>query len=283
MPLSASRAVAPRGRFGNRLTLTVCTPQITTYGLEAEGEKMEFDSPHDELHAFMKLKGGVRDEAWPLRYFGVIHAQFPDGATRALIGFEGLEHTRFIPQADGSFNMIESMVTYFTDLATGDYISTFANPITGRSNDVVSNYAAGESYNFSATAITPLFGDYTDPGTGMGLRWFRSADRVWVQYDRTYPDVWGKPASELITFEGRAEDVLDPDVSGVEAAFSSTTILPWFKWLEMGDTPGWTLWHANGLKVRSLDDLPRRLLAQLAKHHPQALLIPGEGDWKGPA
>lgn len=247
----------------------------------AEGETVAFDSARDELHAFMRLKGATRDEAWPLHYFGVIHAQFASGATQPLIGFEGLEHTRFLPQPDGSFNMIESMVTYFTDLATGDYLSTFPNPITGKTNQVVSNYAAGESYNFGMTAFTPLFGDYTDPGTGPGLRWFRSADRVWVQYERTYPDVWSKPSAELITFEGPAREVLGGESTGVEAAFSSTTILPWFKWLEMGDTPGWTLWHANGLKVRSLDDLPQRLRDRLAKHHPQALLTPGEEGWKG--
>lgn len=244
-------------------------------------ERLTFGSPVEELHSFMKLKGSIRDETWPLRYFGVIHAQFPDGTTRPMMGFEGLEHTRFIPQADGSFRMIESMVTYFTDLATGDYLSTFANPFTGKTNRVVSNYAAGESYSFSATAFTPLFGGYTDPGTGMGLRWFRSSDRVWVQYDRTYPDIWFKPAGELITFEGRAQDLFQPDVGGIEAAFSSTTILPWFKWLEMDDMPGWTLWHANGFKSRSLDDLPSRLLDRLAEHHPQALIAPGTGDWKG--
>ena len=239
-----------------------------------------FNSATEELHTFMKLKGSIRDETWPLRYFGIIHAQFANGSTQPLMGFEGLEHTRFIPQANGSFNMIESMVTYFTDLVSGQYLTTFNNPITGKTNEVVSNYAAGESYNFNTTGIIPLFGSgYTDPGTGMGLRWFRNAERVWVQYDRTYPDQWWK-ASELITFEARAQDLYEPGVAGVEAAFSSTTVLPWFKWLNMGDTPGWTLWHANGLKVRSLDALPRRLLDRLAQHHPRALLTPGEGDWK---
>ena len=238
------------------------------------------DSPRDELHAFMKLKGSIHDEAWPLRYFGVIHAQSPDGSTRPLMGFEGLEHARFVPKEDGSFDMMESMVTYFTDLATGDYLSTFANPLTGHVNEVQSNYAAGTSYNFSPTAMTPLFGTgYTAPATGLGLRWFRSADRVWVQYDRTYPDQWWTPSSELITFDARASDLMQADAAGVEAAFSSTTILPWFRWMDMGETPGWTLWHANGHKVRSLDDLPRRLLDRLARHHPRALLTPGVGDW----
>ena len=248
-----------------------------------DGEAMEFRSPEVELNCFIKLKGSIRDEAWPLRYFGVIHAQFPDGSTRPLMGFEGIEHARFIPQPDGSFNMLESMVTYFTDLATGDYMTTFANPITGKVNEVVSNYVAGESYNFSATGITPLFGGYTNPGTGLGARWFRSEERLWVQYDRTYPDQWWKPASELITFEGRADEVLDSRVVGVEAAFSSITILPWFKWMDMGDTPGWTLWQANGVKTRSIEQLPGRLRDHLAERHPRALLTPGEGDWKVPA
>jgi Protein of unknown function (DUF1838) len=251
------------------------TLQSTAEGLS------KFQSPTEEFHTFMKLKGAIRDEAWPLRYFGVIHAQFPDGSTQPLMGFEGLEHARFIPQADGSIKMLESMVTYFTDMATGDYLSTFANPITGKLNKVVPNYVAGESYSFSSTAITPLFGEYTDPGAGLGLQWFRSAERVWVQYSRTYPDQWWKPAAELVTLEGHARDLMQPDVSGVEAAFSSITILPWFKWLEMGSEPGWTLWHASGLKVRSVDRLPRRLLDRLEKNHPQALIVPGVGNWRG--
>ena len=246
------------------------------------GDSMQFASPQDELQAFMKLKGAIRDEAWPLRYFGVIHAQFPDGSCQPLIGFEGLEHARFIPQNDGSYNMLESMVTFFTDLATGEYLTSFANPLTGKTNQVVSNYVAGESYNFSATAVTPLFGDgYTPSAGGLGLRWFRTAERVWVQYDRTYPDQWWKPSAELITFEADAGTVADPATSGVAASFSSTTILPWFKWLEMDDLPGWTLWHANGFKTGSLSDVPVRLRDHLAKHYPQALLMPGEGNWKG--
>ena len=52
-------------------------------------------------------------------------------------------------------------------------------------------------------------------------------------------------------------------------------------WLGMGDSPGWTLWHANGFKVRTLDHLPQRLLDHLKTHHPHALLTPGEGNWKG--
>lgn len=244
---------------------------------------MPFASPQDELRAFMKLKGAIRDETWPLRYFGVIHAQTPDGAARPFIGFEGLEHTRFVPQPDGSFTMIESMVTYFTDLESGDYLTEFANPVTGKVNTPVSNYAAGESYNFGTGGFTPLFGAYSNPGTGMGLRWFRSDDRIWVQYDRTYPDTWFRPAAELVSFEGSARDLADPASAGVTARFSSTTILPWFKWLEMDAVPGWTLWHANGDKVRALDDLPRRLLDQLEKHHPQALLTPGAPGWKGTA
>lgn len=242
---------------------------------------VHFNSPEEELHAFMKLKGSVRDEAWPLRYFGVIHAQFPGGSTRPLIGFEGLEHARFIPQADGSFTMLESMVTYFTDLDSGEYISSFANPITGKINRIEPNYVAGESYNFSSSATTPLFGAYTDPGNGMGLRWFRSADRIWVQYNRTYPDQWWTPASELITFEARVDDLDKSDAAGVEAAFTSITILPWFKWLDMGDTPGWTLWHANGDKLSSIERLPSRLRGYLEAHHPQALLAPGTDGWQG--
>lgn len=236
-------------------------------------ETPSFASPDEELRAFVRIKCSLAPDDVPLWYFGTLYAQLPDGTSSPLLGFQGLEYARFERQPDGAYRMFETMTTCFTDPVTGEFIDEFRNPFTGRTNAVVSNIASGASYDFSTTQATPLFGKYTPAGQGLGLTWTASSTHVWMSYRRTYPDVWPRPSSEYITFQA-PRTALDSGASFVPATFFSTTVLPWFKWLEMGDRPGWTLWHANGYKFRALEELPPALLARLRARHPQALATP---------
>lgn len=242
-------------------------------GLPAGARPLQFASPEDELRAFIRMKGATDPVDAPLWYFGTLYAQLPDGRSTPLLGFQGLELARFERQPDGAYRTYETMTTVFADPVTGEFIDEFRNPLTGKVNQVVSNSGGGEAYEYATTHAQPMFGKYTRPGTGLGAKWAATPTHVWMSYPRTYPDVWPQPSSEYITmhatradFEGRGRYV--------PATFFSTTVLPWFKWLEMGDRPGWTLWHANGYKFRSLAEVPRPLIARLEQRHPQALQTP---------
>jgi hypothetical protein len=57
----------------------------------------------------------------------------------------------------------------------------------------------------------------------------------------------------------------------VDATFSSTFLVPWSGWMEMGDIPGHLLWHSTGRKLRSLDDLPSRYRARAEELAPGVL------------
>jgi hypothetical protein len=234
---------------------------------------LKFATPEDELRAFIRMKGALEPVDVPLWYFGTLYAQMPDGTSSPLLGFQGLEYARFEQRPDGAYRMLETMTTCFTDPVTGEFIDEFRNPITGKVNRVVSNMGSAESYEFATTHAQPLFGKYTRPNTGLGTTWAVTPTHAWMSYRRTYPDVWPKPSSEYITFHAPREAV-DGGSGFVPATFFSTTVLPWFKWLEMGDRPGWTLWHANGYKFRTLDEMPRALIARLEQKHPQALVTP---------
>ena len=235
---------------------------------------LSFASAEEELRAFIRMKGALQPVDVPLWYFGTLYAQMPDGTSTPLLGFQGLEYARLERQPDGAYRLSETMTTCFTDIVTGEFIDEFQNPITGQLNKVAPNVASGASYDFSTTQAKPLFGNYTATAAGLGASWTESAGHVWMSYRRTYPDVWRAPASEYITFHAPRAAFRRSSTAFLPATFFSTTVLPWFRWLEMGTRPGWTLWHANGYKFQSLDELPRPLLAHLKQRHPQALVTP---------
>ena len=235
---------------------------------------LSFASTEAELQAFARMKCALQPVDVPLWYFGTLYAQMPDGTSTPLLGFQGLEYSRLEHQSDGAYRMLETMTTCFSDVATGEFIEEFRNPITGQLNKVAANATSGESYEFSTRQAKPLFGNYTAAAGGLGASWAQSASHVWMSYRRTYPDVWRAPASEYITFQALRAPYLGSRTAFLPTTFFSTTVLPWFRWLEMGSRPGWTLWHANGFKFRSLDELPRSFLAHLQARHPQALVTP---------
>ncbi len=243
-------------------------------GASSSTSPLSFTSADEELRAFVRMKGALQPVDVPLWYFGTLYAQTADGTATPLLGFQGLEYARLERQPDGAFRLVETMTTCFTDVASGEFIDEFRNPITGQLNKVAVNAASGESYDFSTTDAKPLFGQYTTLGRGLGASWAESATHVWMSYRRTYPDAWRQPASEYVTFHAPRDAFRRSKTAFLPATFFSTTVLPWFRWLEMGSRPGWTLWHANGYKFQSLDELPRPFLSHLQKRQPQALVTP---------
>ena len=240
----------------------------------APKKPLTFASADEELRAFARMKCALQPVDVPLWYFGTLFAQMPDGTSTPLLGFQGLEYARLERQPDGAYRLWETMTTCFTDVATGEFIDEFRNPITGAMNKVAVNAASGESYEFSTAHAKPLFGAYTAPAAGLGATWATSDGHVWMSYRRTYPDVWRQPASEYVTFHAPRDAFQRRRDAFLPATFFSTTVLPWFRWLEMGTQPGWTLWHANGYKFQSIEELPAPFLAHLRERQPQALVTP---------
>ncbi len=68
-----------------------------------------------------------------------------------------------------------------------------------------------------------------------------------------------------------AAQLADRKLNRADAMFSSTTFSPYPRWMEMGDTPGHTIWHAAGRKLRSLDELPAEYLDRARRQFPGQL------------
>ena len=72
----------------------------------------------------------------------------------------------------------------------------------------------------------------------------------------------------------RISELHDLERVFVPAWFSSTYIAPWPFWMEMADHPGHVIWHAEGLKLQSIDGLPVAFRERMEEQMPDRLYAP---------
>jgi hypothetical protein len=163
----------------------------------------------------------------------------------------------------GQFEVAFLQTSFYSDLATGQLIRTFDNPLTHRTVDIAYPPAVASRLTFDAQGRT-------DPPTGFLANLARDAriGPAWVQGD----DVWvegnillsGPPApggrairvNDLTTYFGSARDILDPDMPMPLAGQMFSDINIWPPWLQMGDQSGDFFSRCYGRKVATFDAMP---------------------------
>ena len=155
----------------------------------------------------------------------------------------------------------------------------FSNPYTGELNSPEPNRIGGGEGNvaafYSARGIRPgrVPAAQWKPH-GLKLTWDYYDDTAWVSHDREYPPGIPQPMAEASFARARISELHDLDRTFVPAWFSSTYIAPWPFWMEMPNHPGHVIWHAEGLKLESIDGLPRAFRDRMEDQMPDRLYAP---------
>jgi hypothetical protein len=66
---------------------------------------------------------------------------------------------------------------------------------------------------------------------------------------------------------------LNKRLASCPAEFSSSYIARWPTWLEMGDSAGHAVWHADGVKLPHIEALPKSYLQRLRAEFPEQLKV----------
>jgi hypothetical protein len=235
---------------------------------------LDLTRPEDYLSAVVRMDSAADGRDTPHWYFGSLYAVFPDRAPVHLVDFEGLETSRFERRDAHLWRFWGSAVTYFKDRATGAWLESFTNPLTGSTNPVKPNHLSGAAYDYSLAGIEPLFGLREGPLPPVTQQIVLNGEDIWFKDDRVYPDGWRQPAQEASFKSAKVKQVLDQGVASIDTMFASTTIAPYMPWLGMDERPGFTVWHAHGRKLRSIDELPSAMRERVERLHPQVLSAP---------
>lgn len=255
------------------------------YGGTALGGKplsashLDLASPKDAFTAMLRLQGRLDGRDAPWWYFGRIYGLLPGQAPVPLVRYEGLEIMRLTATPAGDFAATGVTTSFFLDWQTKQLLDNFANPVTGRPNTVRPNLIGGRpgeaAAYYSPKGVRPGRTALADwHPDGLQLSWDRYGDDIWLSHDRTYPPGLPQPMGESSVARARNADLEALDRPFVPASFSSTYFAPWPAWMEMQGQPGHVVWHADGVKLQSVEELPAHFRRWMTERHPERLAAP---------
>ncbi len=234
----------------------------------------DLQTPMGNLTNLLRVSASLDPEDCPWYYNGTIFGIVGEEAPRPLYTFRGMEIYQTRKIHDGSYFFTGGTVSFITDLESGDWLYKFQNPYTGKTNDVpaaVQGHNPERGFNYTVNGVEPNWAADRIPDKPLKLWWTAAGDYVWLHNETVYPPGMPPPRKQRQTNFSRRDHFTDPSVRKVPATFTSTFFSPWPRWMEMGDRPGHTIWHASGAKLNSVEDLPPDYYARIKAEHPRRM------------
>jgi hypothetical protein len=230
--------------------------------------------PANNLRALVRITASLDEQDVPWWYDGTIFGIVGEQAPRPLVRFEGMEiyWMRHLP--GGDYELTGNTVTFFRDLETGAMIDAFENPYTGEVNAVtpaVQGGGPGRGFNYSVKGIRPTRFVELMEERPLIMDWSFARDMAWLHNQTVYPPGMPPPRAQRQTMFAPRDLFVDEQIRRLPTVFSSTVFMPWLKWMNMGERPGHVVWHASGVKLNTIDELPTEYRQRADKEFPEHL------------
>ena len=232
--------------------------------------------PEVNLRNMVRMQGSLREEDVPWWFTGMIFAVRGDQQTPVpLVRFEGMEIYWFAHRERG-YQLGGHTVTFFRDVETNAFLYEYRNPWTGRTDEVRPAVQGGNlGFSYRTDGIWPVRLDGTPIGeprrAPLQLQWQSLGDHVWLQHQTVYPPGMPPMHGQRQSLFVRKHEFLDSELAALPTAFSSTVFMGWLKWMNMGNDPGHVIWHASGVKLRHIDELPREYRERAMREYPERM------------
>lgn len=234
----------------------------------------DIETPMGNLTNLLRMSASLDPEDCPWYYNGTIFGIVGEEAPRPLYTFRGMEIYQTKKLDEGKYFFTGGTVSFVTDVESGDWLYKYENPYTGKTNDVpaaVQGHNPERGFNYSVNGVEPNWAADKIPDKPLKLWWTAAGDYVWLHNETVYPPGLPPPRKQRQTNFARRDHFTDPSVRKIPAMFSATFFSPWPRWMEMGDRPGHTIWHASGAKLNSVEDLPPDYYARIKAEHPNRM------------
>jgi hypothetical protein len=262
-------------------------------GARADGHGGADDSwhtdPDQQLFNYLRVQGDLSGKPAPNPWRGHYIAVTPDDNPRIVFDCESCETKRVIARDGGRYEVWSKVMTVFKDPETGEILNgkTYRNPWTGEDNLVEPNIIGSRSLYFveGGQVVSAMFARDTNAAEGtnwsaeipasakdaLSLSWTVMGDRVQMSGRRKYPEKRPIPLAEYGTTTVDLAEILNQDLTRIEATYGIVFLAPWQGFLNMGSRPGHSVWHCVGSKAKSFDDLSPEYLEQAEKYIPDVL------------
>ncbi len=216
--------------------------------------------------------------------FGLIPGDGPELSEygRLLYRTEGCSVRMSRQRADGAIEERSRSWMFYKDAETQQYLSEFRNPYTDETVPVPT-FRGGISGGVMTTNGPQVSASFTMESTVFNrpvlLDWQFFGDQAWIYrhaFTRWKESATGfhKTEMTLDCWTCRVADVADDTKTMIPSNYSWTSQTEWQSWLKMRGKPGAMLWRLDGVKLGTIDQLPRDFVAQSEKLLPGKLTEP---------
>ena len=232
----------------------------------------DLNLPVNNVTSMLRMQATIgNEEQIPWHYTGILWAQKHSEQPIPMVKIEGMESYKVIPLEDGSYEILGNMVTFFRDIETGEMIDEYKNPFTGKTNKVEPNLRKasiiGRGLNISTMGIRPTSFIDKMPDKPLLIDWNFGADTVWMQNQTAYPPGLTPPRLQRFTMFSPLDKFVDQSILSLPTMFTATVLMPYLHWMDMDDEEGHTLWHASGVKLNDMSELPEEYSSRLMSEY----------------
>ena len=249
----------------------------TMTALPAFAADLDPDDPDDALTIGRKI-GCSTVDGEPITYWwhGKAYSRRQGERDRLLFHVEGMNIRACSsvddPEKGPGYKLVSSELLLYKDPETGDVLSTWDNPWTGETVDVL--HVANDPVNFTAYKIGRDGKPSTFSGDFLGNRWWQTNTfPLWYpnplagEYQQEIGGTYH--ATEMFNFMGDVESLLDPDTSTADVQVGWARMSDWLPWMMMNGREGVIYMHTAGRKLDSFDQLSDTMKAEIAEHYPE--------------
>ncbi len=169
------------------------------------------------------------------------------------------------------FKMVSREIMLFKDAATGEVLSSWDNPWTGETVDVI--HIANDPVNFSNYSIGRNGKPYTWSGLIEGDVW-RDPFVVPLYYKNPLASKYEAEiggtyhATEMFGFFGDTKMLLNSRANTTRVHVAWSRISDWLPFMKMSGREGTLYVNANGRKLGSWDELSELMKNEIRTHYP---------------
>ena len=231
----------------------------------------DLNLPLNNLINLMRMQSNIGEiDQTPWHYNGTLYAQKDSEQPIPMVNIEGMESYKVVSKEDGSYEILGNMLTFFRDIDSHEMIREYENPFTGKVNQVLPNIrkaSLGRGLNISSMGARPTSFIDQMPDKPLILDWTFGPKTVWMHNQTAYPPGLSEPRLQRLTMFAPLDEFLDQSVTSLSSLFTATILMPWLPWMDMRDIEGHTLWHASGVKLDTIDQLPSDYYSRMMNEH----------------
>ncbi|MEQ8510419.1 MAG: DUF1838 family protein [Rhodospirillaceae bacterium] len=217
------------------------------------------ESPENQVKAKVRILGRTDDGESVWQSSSRLFALTEDGVV-PLLQTRGAQRSWWRNEGEGVYRRFPSALNYFVDPVTGEFIDMFINPITGRATPLVSTMQRrqdgevftpmGSYFPISRQRFPEMYEEKP-----VSLDWRLDNETIRLFLTENFAPVAPKPIYEVHTYFAPAEEALSEAHKSARATSSGWYTGKFSRWLDMADVDGYLIWHFEGTKLNSIDDL----------------------------